>query len=366
MMTILMLIMTLQFSCVNSTETSVKVQGNETSQEIHTIDTPVEIVVREEDEIDSTVEAIEEVEEKRSPIQKVELEENLGQEVIRQEERVEDAPEKDENSAEVQEVAKEVQAGFEEKVVEKELKTQEFEENEVSEEVVVEAEKMEEKVEEVVLAKPNHAAFDALLAAYVSSKGVVNYNGFKSDIGKLDAYLSDLDKNTIAADWSRNEKLAYWINAYNAFTIKLILDNYPVSSIQDIAGGKPWDKKWIKLGGKTYSLNQIENDIIRPEFKEPRIHFAVNCAAQSCPPLGNKAFTAENLNSLLEKQTKSFINNSKYNTINANGAKVSKIFDWYGADFGNKQAFLNKYSSTKIAASAEITYSEYDWALNNK
>ncbi|WP_235293595.1 DUF547 domain-containing protein [Portibacter lacus] len=216
------------------------------------------------------------------------------------------------------------------------------------------------------VAKPDHSAFNSLLSAHVTTKGIVDYAALKKYISKLDDYLSDLDKNSVQSDWSRNEKLAYWINAYNAFTIKLILDNYPVNSIQDISGGKPWDKTWIKLGGKTYSLNQIENDIIRPEFKEPRIHFAVNCAAQSCPPLANKAFTADNLNDLLEKQTKSFINNSKYNTIASKSVTISKIFDWYGVDFGDKIAFLNKYAEVEINSNAKIDYTEYNWSLNNK
>lgn len=214
--------------------------------------------------------------------------------------------------------------------------------------------------------KADHSAFDDLLRKYVSASGVVNYKGINSEMDQLEAYLTILEQNPVSSDWSRNQKLAYWINAYNAFTIKLILDHYPVNSIQEIAGGKPWDLKWIKLGGKTYSLNQIENDIIRPEFNEPRIHFAVNCAAQSCPPLANEAFTADNLDLLLEEQTKAFINNPKYNTIRAGSVKVSKIFDWYGQDFGDITAFINKYSEEQISASTTISYADYNWNLNNK
>jgi hypothetical protein len=226
---------------------------------------------------------------------------------------------------------------------------------------------MELITEEILVSViPDHSAFDELLKKFVSATGVVNYKGLKSEVDKLNSYLSKLDKNPINSDWSRNEKLAYWINVYNAFTIKLILDNFPVNSIQDIADGKPWDLKWIKLGGKTYSLNQIENDIIRPEFNEPRIHFAVNCAAQSCPPLANQAFTAENLDSLLEKQTKVFINNTKYNKVSTSSAKVSRIFDWYGSDFGNVLSFLNKYLDKPLPAAANIDFLDYDWSLNNR
>ena len=158
--------------------------------------------------------------------------------------------------------------------------------------------------------------------------------------------------------------MAFWINAYNAFTVKLIVDNYPVASITKLDGGKPWDRKWIKIGDKTYSLNNIENDILRPQFKDARIHFAVNCAAQSCPPLLNKAWTADNLESNFEKQAKAFVNNPKFNTISAKNVKVSKIFDWYKADFGNLIDFLNKYASTNINGNAKVEYVEYDWALN--
>lgn len=214
-------------------------------------------------------------------------------------------------------------------------------------------------------AQVDHSTWNTLLQQYVSTSGKVNYAGFKKDQTKLDNYLNTLKSNHPSSSWSRNERLAYWINAYNAFTVKLIVDNYPVKSITNLHGGKPWDVKWIKIGGKSYSLNNIENDIIRPKFNEPRIHFAVNCAAKSCPPLLNKAWTASNLNSNLEKQTKKFINNSAFNQIGAKEVKVSKIFEWYAKDFGTLVTYLNKYSNTKISTSAKVNYAEYNWALNN-
>ncbi len=210
----------------------------------------------------------------------------------------------------------------------------------------------------------DHKAFDALLRKHVSSSGNVSYSGLKSDISKLDAYIANLSANPVKDSWSRNEKLAYWINAYNANTIKLIVDNYPVAKITDLEGGKPWDKKWIKLGSKTYSLNNIENDIIRPQFNEPRIHFAVNCAAKSCPTLMNKAWLPNNLESDFTKMTTAFVNNSNYNDISSGGATISKIFEWYGEDFGDVKAFINKYSNTKV--NGPIKFQEYDWSLNGK
>lgn len=214
-------------------------------------------------------------------------------------------------------------------------------------------------------AQVSHADWDALLQKHVTTSGKVNYDGFKQDAASLNAYLGKLSKNHPNSNWTRNQRLAYWINAYNAYTVKLIVDNYPVSSITKLHNGKPWEVKWIKIGSKTYSLNNIEHDIIRPTFEEPRIHFAVNCAAKSCPPLLNHAWTAKNLESNLERQSRTFINNTRYNQISDRGAKLSKIFEWYAADFGNLTAFVNKYASTKVKA-GNISYLEYDWALNSK
>ncbi len=222
---------------------------------------------------------------------------------------------------------------------------------------------MEKKVTKPVVTGPNHGNFDAILRKYVASNGDVNYAGIKADQAALKSYLGELEAADIST-MSRKEKLAFWINAYNAYTIKLITDNYPLGSITDLEGGKPWDKKWIKLNGKTLSLNNIENDIIRPQFNEPRIHFAVNCAAKSCPPLLNRAWTAKNMEANFEKQTKAFVNSSSFNQIGGSSATVSKIFEWYAVDFGDLITFLNKYSSTKLDAGASISYKDYNWSLN--
>lgn len=209
---------------------------------------------------------------------------------------------------------------------------------------------------------PDHAAWNNLLTTFVSASGKVDYRGMKQQVGKLDGYLALLAKETPGANWSREESLAYWINAYNAYTVKLVLDNYPLKSIRDL--GEPWDRKWITLAGKTYSLNQIEHDIVRPTFKEPRIHFALVCAAKSCPPLPNRAFTAENLNQLLQQRAKSFINNEELNVTQEEVVRVSPLFDWYKQDFGNVREYLNKYLATDIPAGKDISYLDYDWGLN--
>ncbi len=217
----------------------------------------------------------------------------------------------------------------------------------------------------VEMAKPDFStAFNSLLKSYVSSSGKVNYSGVKSNKELLTQATQYFEENPPQSSWSKNQKLAYWINAYNLYTIELIVDNYPVKSIKNIAGGKPWDKKFIKLAGRNLSLNDIENGIIRKDFNEPRIHFAVNCASISCPKLLNKAYTASNLNSLLESQTKRFINDNSMNSITATNPQISNIFDWYKVDFGNVISFLNKYSNTQIESSAKISYKDYNWNLN--
>lgn len=208
-----------------------------------------------------------------------------------------------------------------------------------------------------------HDGWDVLLRKYVSVNGKVNYKALQSNLSRFEAYLDKL-KDTSPESLSGNKALAFWINAYNAFTVKLILDNYPVKSIMDLDNGKVWDRKWIKISGKTYSFNQIEHEIIRPQFNEPRIHFAVNCAARSCPPLMNKAWTAEDMEKDLEAQTRKFVNNTNYNLITKSKLSLSKIFEWYKGDFGNIQSFIDKYSDVDVSANASVTYYDYDWSLN--
>ena len=211
-----------------------------------------------------------------------------------------------------------------------------------------------------------HDAWDALLKKYVSAIGFVDYKGFKADESKIDAYLIALSSSQPKdSDLSKNA-MAYYINVYNAATVKLILDNYPLASIKEINGGKPWDKVWIELGGKKYSLNNIEHDILRPRFKDERVHFAVNCASASCPKIANRAFSGSDLEALLEKLTREFVNDSKLNSIDPKAPQLSKLFQWYQGDFDNVIDFVNEYSEVKVNASAKITYKDYLWNLNGK
>lgn len=219
----------------------------------------------------------------------------------------------------------------------------------------------------VVNDTPDHQTWDELTKKYVSATGKVNYNGFKTELNKLKTYLDYLAENPVKSTWSKNEELAYWFNLYNASTVYLIASNYPTSSITKLEKGKPWDKKFVKSGDKTYSLNDIENGIVRPKFNEPLVHVAFNCAAVSCPILLNEAFVAEKLTAQLNKQAKNWVNDASKNEITPDKIKVSQIFDWYKADFdkvGGVIGFINKYSNTKVNEKAKISYSEYNWNLN--
>lgn len=213
----------------------------------------------------------------------------------------------------------------------------------------------------------DHSEWDKLLKKYVNSEGLVNYKGFKNNEVKLDDYLKMLSEKEPSNDWSVQELLAYYINLYNAATVKLIVENYPTKSIKDIDGN--WTKGRVSVGSKELSLGGVENGILR-KMNEPRIHFAINCASISCPKLMNEAFTAAKINEQLDRATKEFINSDK-NDISASNPKLSSIFDWYQKDFkvNGKQnviGYINQYAKTKINTGANITYKDYNWNLNEQ
>lgn len=221
---------------------------------------------------------------------------------------------------------------------------------------------------------PTHEKWSALLQKYVNNKGVVNYKGFKADAAKLDAYLAILSKQKPGKNWSRNETLAFWINAYNAFTVKLILDNYPVKSIKDLNPGVSvifvntvWDKKFFAIGGDKMSLNNIEHGILR-KMKEPRMHFTIVCASVSCPKLLNTAYKAATLDNQLNQAAKDFLADPSKNQVSKTAPKLSKIFDWFSGDFSingqSKIEFINQFTPTKIDNAARISYLDYNWNLN--
>lgn len=211
----------------------------------------------------------------------------------------------------------------------------------------------------------DHDPFDVLLQKYVSPEGNVDYKGLKTETKALRNYIASLGENKPKGTWIKEEKLAYWINAYNAMTLDLIIRNYPTKSIKDI--DKPWQQRLWKLGEKWYNLDEIEHQIIR-KMGEPRIHFALVCAAQSCPKLYNKAFTADYLDDDLTRLTEEFLNDSSKNIITENNLKLSKIFKWFAKDFkenGSLIDFLNDYSNVNISSKAKKSFNDYNWDLND-
>lgn len=213
--------------------------------------------------------------------------------------------------------------------------------------------------------------FNSLLQEHVTDSGVVDYKAFKNNEAKLDTYIAYLEKTSPNKSWSENKQKAFWINAYNAYTIKLILKNYPIKSIMNIKekGKTAWKIPFAKVGGKTYTLDHIEHKILRKKLFDPKIHVGVNCASGSCPKLGNIAFTEENVNATLEKLMKEFINDTSRNKLSNKKVQISSIFDWFKGDFthnGSVIDYLNTYADTKIKSNAKISYLKYDWSLNTK
>ncbi|NVO86499.1 DUF547 domain-containing protein [Hymenobacter terrestris] len=219
-----------------------------------------------------------------------------------------------------------------------------------------------------VAAAFDHSAFDRLLKKYVDAQGQVNYKGFKSEEKAFNAYLAKLSQNPPKAADPKAEQMAFWTNAYNAYTIRLILDNYPLKSIKDI--GEPWKKQFFSIGGTKMSLDDIEHGTLRKKFNDPRIHFALVCASISCPPLRPEAYTAARLNAQLDAQGRAFLNDTGKNKLSSTSAQLSSYFDWYKDDWNqNGQSvvkWVNKYAKTKISANTKIGYMSYNWNLNEQ
>ncbi|MBL6445118.1 DUF547 domain-containing protein [Fulvivirga sp. 29W222] len=224
---------------------------------------------------------------------------------------------------------------------------------------------------------PVHDTWNELLQTHVDESGWVNYRGFIQDREKLESYLILLsDHPPDKGVWSSDEQLAYWINVYNAFTVKLIIDHYPLKSIRDLDPwlsiptiNTVWHKNFFKIGGKEITLDEIEHNILRREFEEPRIHFAINCASYSCPPLRSEAYRASIIDEQLNEQAIRFINDPQRNGIKNDQVALSSIFKWFEEDFTRGASlieYVNQYSQTHISDDADVVYMPYDWRLNEK
>lgn len=220
----------------------------------------------------------------------------------------------------------------------------------------------------------SHKEFDKLLKQYVTS-GRVNYKKWKEEQADLKKYLESLSKVSLNEynQFTETQKLAFLINAYNAFTIQLILNNYPVTGIRKIGGlfQSPWKIKFFKLLEEERHLDWIEHSKLRVDFNEPRIHFAIVCASIGCPILQSEAYTSDKLDSQLEKSTKEFLNDKSKNFYDQNKKilYLSPIFKWFRSDFekkGNLVSFIRPYFLEPIPENVKLEFTDYDWNLNEK
>ncbi len=225
----------------------------------------------------------------------------------------------------------------------------------------------------------NHSSWSRLLAAYIEGKQGLNYFRYSAvtpaDRDALNSYL-ELLQSVIVTGLSKEQQYAYWINLYNALTIQEILDHYPLESIRDISyslfTSGPWKKKLVTVEGMKLSLDDIEHEILRPVFQDNRIHYAVNCASIGCPNLQAEAFTANNIETLLDDAARQYINHPRGVTIHEDELIVSSIFDWYAEDFGDNDREIIEHFiqyaepalAQELAAFRKISDYEYDWRLN--
>ncbi len=218
-----------------------------------------------------------------------------------------------------------------------------------------------------------HAEFSHLLETYVHDN-LVDYKSWtanKKDHAALGNYVDQLTALD-PAGWPTDAGLAYWINLYNAVTLRLILDNYPLESIKDLGGflkKSPWKRELVTVAGRTLTLNNIENDIIRPEFGDPRIHFALNCASLGCPPLSPEAYSPANLGNQLDAACTLALNQDPWVLVDGRNLKLTKIFDWYRQDFeiqdGKVVDFIRRFRKKPLPeGDLKIGYLDYDWSLN--
>lgn len=211
----------------------------------------------------------------------------------------------------------------------------------------------------------DYTRYNQLLKTHVDAKGRVNYKKLITSKKQLDQVLQSWQQINFHK-LKPKAQLSFLINVYNLATLKAVVDHYPINSIKDISKGKIWDEKRVMLFTKKYSLNEVENELIRAIHNDARVHFVLNCAAKSCPPLLAEALTEANLEKQLEDRTRKFIKDVGYNSFKKDKIVISSIFDWYQKDFGNTIQFINQYHSPALPANTIIAYAPYDWKLNEQ
>ena len=232
-------------------------------------------------------------------------------------------------------------------------------------------------------ARVDHSAWDRFLASYVVADHPSGINRLRyadvtaADQQALKRYITHLQAVKVR-ELRKPEQKAYWINLYNALTVDVMLDHWPVASIMDVAISPglltrgPWGKKLATVEGQTVSLDDIEHRILRPIFQDPRVHYAVNCASLGCPNLQPKAFTRENTDTLLDDAARAYVNHPRGVTVKDGKVVVSSIYVWFQEDFGGSDAgllaHLRRYADdglkTRLAGATTIADNTYDWSLN--
>lgn len=210
----------------------------------------------------------------------------------------------------------------------------------------------------------DYTNYGAFLKKYVCNKGVAYSKIMNEEIfGQIDKEFSLVTEKSFNG-FSKNEQIAFLINLYNFNTIVLIKNHYPISGIRKISN--PWDQKIVPLFGKKFSLNHIEHKILRKNYDEPRIHFALVCASIGCPEMSNEAFTGKNLENQLDKVARIFLTDTSKNRVDGKKLHISKIFQWYGKDFSNKFGGYKKYiiETLELSGKYSIKYLPYNWNLN--
>ena len=237
----------------------------------------------------------------------------------------------------------------------------------------------------------DYAPLERLLAAHVDAHGFVDYVSLKQDRGDLDRMIDEIERASPARAPelfpSRESRLAYWINAYNAWILRIVVDHYPISSITRI-GHVPYSAFFVMrvtLGGRKMTLHALEDNVIRAGFHDPRIHFAINCASRSCPPLARQVYRPETLDRELDQAARAFINDNRQVTLDEAGRRIvlSKIFDWYASDFKEAAAAKSHHAGTVVdylriystperlklldkLSGVKPAYHDYDWSLNGQ
>ncbi|CDU06217.1 conserved hypothetical protein [Vibrio coralliirubri] len=226
--------------------------------------------------------------------------------------------------------------------------------------------------DETNLEQVPHQDWQQFLDNYLVKQGqntLVRYKAVNTaDKTKLKQYIKQLEQVN-PLDYSKVEQYAYWVNLYNAVTVDLILDAYPIKSITKLGGlfsFGPWGDDVVVVNGKPLTLNDIEHRILRPIWQDPRTHYAVNCASLGCPNLQPDAFTSDNTEALLEQAATEFVSSNKGVLVTNDKLQLSSIYEWFAVDFGTeKQLFehLNQYRAKSVPSANKINY-EYDWSLN--